>query len=339
MALDGPVSSADGNCVETKSHTSCDNDVVVLGACNVDFLSYVPHLPVAGETLCATKFQNGFGGKAANQSVAAARLGSKTALIAKFGDDDWADKYEENLHKHGVSTKHVTRVEGQKTGMAQICVAENGENQIVMIPGANNTLSADDVENADELLKSAKVLVCQLETPLQTTLTALRRFKHGISILNASPAPSVASIELFSLPSILCINQLEAASMTKRPVPNLEEAKRAISNILCLGCHTVIITLGENGAIFASSKEPKPIHVRAPKVEQVVDTTGAGDAFVGALAHYFARHPDAPLLKKVGGAVHLASMTVQKYGTQTSYPLGKDLRVDINLKNFDWAFV
>lgn len=133
-----------------------------------------------------------------------------------------------------------------------------------------------------------------METPLQTTLAALRRFKNGISILNASPAPPVASIELFSLPSILCINQVEAASMTKRPVPDLEyethfylivvkllskdfhyfrEAKRAICNILCLGCQTVIITLGEHGAVFASSKEPKPIHVRVPKVEEVIDTT------------------------------------------------------------------
>lgn len=147
------------------------------------------------------------------------------------------------------------------------------------------------------------MLVCQLETPLQATLTALRRFKDGISILNAAPAPTENTLELFTLPTILCINQSEAAAMSKRSVPNIEwvtkiqkilvsvrccetkiihyhcsitnfrEAKRAICNFLCLGCHTVIITLGKDGAIFASSSDPKPIHVRAPRVEEVLDTT------------------------------------------------------------------
>lgn len=115
--------------------------------------------------------------------------------------------------------------------------------------------------------------MCQLEIPLQATLTALRRFKNGISILNAAPAPSENTLELFTLPTILCINQVEAAAMSKRAVPNIEEAKRAIINFLCLGCSTVIITLGKDGAIFASSSDPRPIHVRAPRVEEVLDTT------------------------------------------------------------------
>lgn len=97
--------------------------------------------------------------------------------------------------------------------------------------------------------------------------------------------------------------------------------------------------MGKEGAIFASLSEPKPIHVRAPRVEEVLDTTGAGDAFVGALAHYLARYPDLPLYRKVGGAVTIASMSVQQYGTQSSYPMAKDLRFDITLKNFDWSYV
>lgn len=115
------------------------------------------HLPTAGQTLRATKFQNGFGGKGANQCVAAAKLGSKTALISKFGFDEWADKYQENLTKSNVCTKFISRVEGHKTGMAQINVAENGDNQIVIIPGANDTLSSSDIEDAQELLDSSKV--------------------------------------------------------------------------------------------------------------------------------------------------------------------------------------
>lgn len=142
--------------------------------------SYVPHLPSAGETLRATKFQNGFGGKGANQCVAAAKLGSSTALISKvnkiriratfiflilifrshqmqFGDDEWADKYDDHLKKFGVCSKFIDRVAGKSTGLAQINVAENGENQIVIIPGANDSLSPSDVENAAELLDSSKV--------------------------------------------------------------------------------------------------------------------------------------------------------------------------------------
>lgn len=158
--------------------------VVVLSLSVSVSISYVPHLPSAGETLSATKFQNDFGGKAANQCVTAAKLGSKAALISKvckincfawqnkyhktcprvfvyeyfqLGGDEWADKYDENLKKCQVDTRHVQRVDGQKTGIAQINVAENGENQIVIVPGANNSLSPADVEHADELLKASKV--------------------------------------------------------------------------------------------------------------------------------------------------------------------------------------
>lgn len=117
---------------------------------------------------------------------------------------------------------YVERVNEKPTGIAQINVDQNGENHIVIIPGANDTLSITDIENADNLLDKSKVLVCQLETPIQATLTALRRFKNGVSILNAAPAPSETTLELFTLPSILCVNQNEAAAMSKRDVPNIE---------------------------------------------------------------------------------------------------------------------
>lgn len=108
---------------------------------------------------------------------------------------------------------------------------------------------------------------------------------------------------------------------------------------MCLGTRVCIITLGKDGAIFAEAEDPKPIHVRAPRVEEVLDTTGAGDAFVGALAHYLSSYPDLPLYRKVGGAIIIASMSVQQYGTQSSYPFAKDLRFDITRKDFDWSYV
>lgn len=169
-----------------------------------------------------------------------------------MGDDEWGTKYLENLKNLNVNTEYVGIASGKNTGLAQINVAESGENQIVIVPGANDTIAPADVENVQDVLDASKVfsylslyvlslqcmlsfnpincrtfglsqiLVCQLETPRQATLTALRRFKNGISILNAAPAPSENSLELFTLPTILCINQVEAAAMSKRPVPNIE---------------------------------------------------------------------------------------------------------------------
>ncbi|XP_031626052.1 ribokinase [Contarinia nasturtii] len=313
-------------------------DVTVLGCSIIDCISYVPTLPKPGETLRASRYQTGFGGKGANQCVAAAKLGSKTALISKVGTDDWGQKYRDNLEKFNVEATHVETVNGS-TGLAQINVSSDGENQIVIIPGASDALCPGDIDKAAEVIRKTKVLVCQLENPLQATLAALRmKDKNSISILNASPSPNENTLELFTLPTILCVNQVEAAALTRRDVPDIEEAKRAISNFLCLGCNIVIITLGRDGAIFASADHPNPVHVRAPRIEDILDTTGAGDAFVGALAHYLARYDtNVPLYKKIGGAITIASMTVQQYGTQTSYPSAKELRFDISLKNFDYT--
>lgn len=122
---------------------------------------------------------------------------------------------------NNVCTKHVTTVDGEMTGIAQISVSDDGDNQIIIVPGANNKLCPDDIENAKDMIDNAKVIVCQLEIPIKTTISALRRCK-GISILNASPAPLETTLDLFTLPSILCINEVEAASMTKRNVPNIE---------------------------------------------------------------------------------------------------------------------
>jgi len=315
-----------------------NNDVLVLGACIMDFICYAHHLPRAGQTIKGKKFETGYGGKGANQCVGAAKLGSKCALIAKLGADPFGDNYKEHLRNEGINIDQVKSVEGHTTGIAQINVADNGDNQIVIVVGANDTMTLEDVDNSRELIDNAKVMVCQLETPVRATIAALKRFK-GISILNASPAPLENSLDIFTVPNILCINEQEAASMTQRSVPNLEEAKRAINNFLCLGVRCVIITFGRLGAIFASSDDPKPIHVRIPKCEKAVDTTGAGDAFIGALAHYTAMDPTIPLVQRVGAAVHIATYSVQRKGTQSSYPTLRDLGdFDIKTKKFDWSY-
>lgn len=315
------------------------HDVLVLGSCIMDFTCYSNRLPKRGETIKGKKFETGYGGKGANQCVTAARLGSKTALIAKLGADPFGDNYREHLRQENVNTDQVKSVEGQTTGIAQINVADNGDNQIVIVVGANDTMTLEDVDNSREFIDNAKVMVCQMETPARPTLAALKLFK-GISILNPSPPPEVNSMDIFTVPNILCVNEHEAASLTHRSVPNLTEAKRAVNNFMCLGVRCVIITLGALGAIFASNDDPKPIHVRAPKCERVIDTTGAGDAFIGALAHYTAIDPTIPLVQRVGAAVHIATYSVQRKGTQTSYPTLQDLGdFDVKTKKFDWSYV
>ncbi|KAH8270724.1 hypothetical protein KR044_012693 [Drosophila immigrans] len=297
-------------------------EVLVFGSAIIDFICYTPRLPAAGETLHGHKFERGFGGKGANQCVAAARLGSRTALIAKLGDDSFGHDYLQQLRVEQVNVQHVQQLPQQSTGIAQIAVADGGENNIIIVTGANNLLSVQDVSAAKELFQQAKVLVCQLETPIAATLAALREFK-GISIVNAAPALAETPPELLQLASILCVNETEAALMTGVPsISSISEANAAMQRLRQLGANTVIITLGKLGAVCVQPTQPDMEHVPAPQVppELVVDTTGAGDAFIGALAHHLARHPERALSAHIAAACEVASKSVQLPGTQASFP-------------------
>ncbi|XP_061396885.1 ribokinase [Musca vetustissima] len=296
-------------------------DVLVYGSAIVDFICYVDRLPKAGETIRGHKFENGFGGKGANQCVAAARLGSKCALIAKVGTDTWGEKYLENLQKEGVNTRHVKMCVGQSTGIAQIAVSNDGENNIIIVTGANDCLEASDVKEAEYLFDSAKVLLCQLETSAVGTLEALKRFK-GTSVLNAAPAMANTPKELLQAATILCVNETEAALMTQaEDIKTLEQAKLAAMKLMEMGASTVIITLGSQGAVYCEKSDPEKFyHVPGQKVDKVVDTTGAGDAFLGALAYHMAKYPGKPLHQHIGYANLQASYSVQFPGTQSSFP-------------------
>ncbi|XP_020802945.1 ribokinase [Drosophila serrata] len=299
-------------------------EVLVFGSAIIDFICYTPRLPKPGETLHGNSFQTGFGGKGANQCVAAARQGSRTALVAKLGADSFGGDYLRHLIAEGVNVVHVQQLEGQTTGVAQIAVSDGGENNIIIVVGANNSLSATDVSKAKSLFDEAKVLVCQLETPVPATEAALKEFR-GVSILNAAPAMENTPQVLLQLASIFCVNETEAALMTGMPsIHSVEEAKEAVRKLVEMGANTVIITLGKLGAVLGDSKQclGDYQHVPAPKVapEKVVDTTGAGDAFIGALAHNIAQHPQGELAEHVAAACVVASQSVQLPGTQASFP-------------------
>ncbi|XP_017048310.1 ribokinase [Drosophila ficusphila] len=298
-------------------------EVLVFGSAIIDFICYTPRLPKPGETLHGHRFQTGYGGKGANQCVAAARQGSRTALVAKLGADTFGGDYLRQLIEEKVNVEHVQQLEGQTTGVAQIAVSDGGENNIIIVVGANSQLSSRDVTLAEVLFREAKVLVCQLETPVEATLTALKSFR-GVSILNAAPAMENTPRELLRLASIFCVNESEAGLMTQMAsIETVEEARTAVGQLIEMGANTVIITLGKLGAVFGSSDSKDVFHhVKAPHVppEKVVDTTGAGDAFIGALAHNIARYPQNKLEAHIAAACAVASQSVQLPGTQASFP-------------------
>lgn len=296
-------------------------DVLVFGSAIVDFVAYANRLPKAGETLHGHKFMTGFGGKGANQCVAAARLGASTAMIAKLGDDTWGANYLEQLRSENVNVDFVQQCKKETTGIAQICVSDSGENHIVIVVGANNLLSGEDVKQAKALFDKAKILICQFETPLNATLEALRAF-NGISILNAAPAVEDIPVDLIKSATILCLNETEAAITTgSEQISTLTQARVAIEDLLEMGANNVIITLGAMGAVYARREEPETfIHVPAVKVNDVVDTTGAGDAFIGALAYYMAHYPEFPWHQHIGAANQVAAYSVRHPGTQASFP-------------------
>lgn len=243
------------------------------------------------------------------------------------------------LEKEGISTKSIVIVDDQKTGVAQINVVNNGDNQIVIVAGANNYLCLEDVQNSKNILENSKVLICQLETPVSATIEALKSFK-GISILNAAPALKDMSNELFTLPNIFCVNESEASLITGLQVETLSEIREAIITLLSRGCSIVILTIGERGACFASKEDPRPVIVKTKSVSAVVDTTGAGDAFIGALAYFFADQPNIPLYKKIGAACEIASHSIQFPGAQTGFPSKNDLNLKINSsEDYEWNYI
>ncbi|EDV99341.1 ribokinase [Drosophila grimshawi] len=296
-------------------------DVLVFGSSNIDYITYVNELPKPGETVLAMHRERCFGGKGANQCVAASKLGANCALITKLGTDALGEDYLEYLKTLEINLDFVERVESMPTGLAEIIVSDNAENTIIVLPGANSMLRPKDVSRCKKLFKNAKVLMCQLETEQKAVLFALQQFK-GISILNASPMPKNINVELITTPTILCINEMEAAQLTEREQVNtLQDAKAAANEIIDKGAKSVIITMGALGAVFLSSTERDVcIHCPAAPVRFLADTSGAGDAFLGSLAYHIAIFPNLHRESHISAANICAAYAVGHRGTQLSFP-------------------
>uniref|UniRef100_A0A6J0TKK7 Ribokinase n=1 Tax=Pogona vitticeps TaxID=103695 RepID=A0A6J0TKK7_9SAUR len=305
-------------------------EVVVVGSCMTDLVSLTKRLPKAGETVHGHKFFTGFGGKGANQCIQAARLGAKTFMICKVGKDSFGNDYLENFKKNKIPTEFVGQVDAAATGAASIVVDNAGQNFIVIVAGANLLLNFDDLKRAAHVISKANVVVCQLEITPAVSLEALKMaHASGVKTL-FNPAPALADLDplFYTHSDIICCNETEAEILTGISVGNNEDAGRVGLVLLERGCKAAIVTLGPEGCVMVSAKEPTPKHIPVEKIT-AVDTTGAGDSFVGALAFYLASYPHLPLEEMLRKSNFIASISVQATGTQTSFPFRKDLPQDL----------
>ena len=307
-----------------------DIDISVVGSCNTDFISYVPRMPSLGETIVGDRFEVGFGGKGANQCVMSAKLGAKVVIVAKVGDDLFGSQTIANFKSHQVDTKFVSVAEGTSSGVAPIYVTPGGENTIVIIPGANSLLTTEEVDKATDMIKVSKVLLCQLEIPLAVTLHALRlaRSNKVVTILNTAPAAIITN-EFYLHTDILCMNETECKALCDILPTDTDECNRAIQHFFKLGVACVIITLGEAGVVYGEKEFPDKIVSIPALAVKAVDTAGAGDAFVGALAYFLACRKELLLDDKIRRATHIASLSVTRSGTQKSYQTRDELSSDL----------
>jgi ribokinase len=278
--------------------------IAVVGSANVDLTTFTDRFPKPGETCFGQKFDLGFGGKGANQAVAAHLCGAEVFMVARVGSDLFGPATIENFNKIGIDTTHVKQIEGVSSGVAPIFVEPNGQNRILVVKGANDELRPVDVDAAAEMLKRADCIVLQFEIPLETVYyTAAFARKHGIRcIVNPAPAQDVDMGALADV-DYFVPNETEAATITSLPVKDVDDAKECAAKFL-----------GANGSLLASrgSMEHLP-----PFPVTSIDSTGAGDAFIGSFAVFLAE--GVTEREAVRKANLYAALSTTSVGTQKSF--------------------
>src|SRR5579859_401233 len=268
--------------------------IAVVGSANVDLTTFSDRFPRPGETIFGQKFDLGFGGKGANQAVAARLCGAEVVMVAKLGNDLFGEATMKNFKSLGIDTTHVRIVDGVSSGVAPIFVDPNGQNRIIVVKGANDTLKPADVDTAAEALRSVDTIVLQFEIPMETIAYTVQFARKNKIRCIVNPAPA-------------------------QPV----DAKKCAVALLQRGFHKVILTLGSRGALLAS---PEGSELIAPFTVTPVDTTGAGDAFIGSFAVFLGA--GLPEKEAVTRANLYAAMSTTKVGTQKSFPTGAEFAAE-----------
>ena len=289
--------------------------IIVAGSANIDLVAQVDHQPGPGETLIADGYAVHDGGKGANQAVAAARLGGRVRFVGAVGADDFGARIRDTFAAEAIDTSALATL-GEASGIAMISVDRAGENCIIVVPGANGRLGA--IEDTDTVFEGARVVLTQLETPPAFVNAALEagRAQGAETMLNAAPATPLAPYALDAL-DWLIVNAAEAALIGEAAVPEHPESAQALAAELAETCALgVVITLGPNGAVW-HGRDGDRGHV-AGQPADVVDTTGAGDTFVGVFA--WARSQGKPIREAVTWAVAAGSLSVEQAGARTGMP-------------------
>lgn len=291
--------------------------VVIVGSLNMDLVTRAPRLPRAGETLAGQSFVTVPGGKGANQAVAAARLGARVAMIGCVGEDAYGEQLRAALLAEGIDCQAVTSITGESTGVALIVVDDSSQNAIVIVAGGNGRVTSEVVERFDELLSGADVIICQLEVPMAAVGHVLKR-GHELGkmvILNPAPASEPLPAQWYAWIDYLIPNESEASALTGLPVDSVATADAAATALLASGASKVIVTLGEHGALFATRAHSQ--HFPAPRVKPI-DTTAAGDTFVGGFAAALADGKSESDAIRFGQVA--AALSVTRSGAQPSIP-------------------
>src|ERR1022692_1816008 len=273
--------------METTARTMAKRPrIAVVGSANIDLTTFTNQFPKPGETIFGQGFDLGFGGKGANQAVAARLCGAEVFMVARVGSDLFGPATIENFKKQGIDSTHVKPVEGLSSGVAPIFVEPNGQNRILVVKGANDALKPADVDAAADMLKTADCIVLQFEIPMATVYhTIAFARKHGIRcILNPAPGQAVDMRELTGL-DYFVPNESEAETITGIAVRSVDDAKSCAEKLVGDGIRRVIITLGSKGTLLAGRDLSE--HVPAFPVKSI-DSTGAGDAFIGSFAVFLA---------------------------------------------------
>jgi ribokinase len=299
--------------------------IIVVGSTMIDMMTYAERVPAAGETLVGERFAQGFGGKGANQAVMASRLGAAVAMVNCVGDDVFGEMTLENLSREGIDVTLVSRVAGVSSGVAPIWVEADGTNRIIVVPGANDHVSREQGHDAVDGAREVQLVLGQLEIPQAATagaFTAARR-RGALTVLNPAPAAGL-SPALLEVTDWLVPNEVEFASLAQAcgvdagRVGGIDDD--VVTAVAAKTTGRLVVTLGAAGAAVCESQRVTRVAARPVRA---VDTTGAGDTFVGAFAYGLASGLSAVAAAELG--CRCAAISVTRHGTQTSFPMVEEL--------------
>jgi len=292
--------------------------VLVLGSINIDFVSFVSRYPQPGETLVSNDFGIFQGGKGANQAIALAKLDIPTLMLGKVGKDVLSNFALSSLQENGIDTTGIAKSQKKSTGSASIWVNAQGQNSIVIYAGANGEVDEDFIAQHEKLFDGVSWLLTQFEVPLKSILLALKLAKkHGLkTVMDPAPVKKISNNHIWKLVDYLLPNEIELKELT-----HTEDVLKGIRILKSRGVKEVIVKLGKQGAVYED--DGKLLFSPAVPVEQVVDTTGAGDCFVAGFLHGMIRWGDITRAIKIGNLT--ASYSIQKKGAAISFPKKSDI--------------